>query len=171
MISIDLKFNDDELLQELRRLSMSVGERLVLLGELIGLEVISYLRSLTTNSRPPVRKGEPSRRAHPGGWADITGTLALGYRFEVLADGKKVRWSTAQAPGDDPGRINVLRASLPDAPISTVEIVFINGTEYAAALESHDGYWVLSGIEDPGGPIEPAIRRAVSIVAPEWRID
>jgi hypothetical protein len=43
--------------------------------------------------------------------------------------------------------------------------------EYAIYLEAHDGYFVLSGIMDPGGPVEKEIRRLVGMVAPEWTVE
>lgn len=108
--------------------------------ELVGSQVIAYLRSLTGNMRPPARKGEPPRSAHPGGWADITGNLALAYAYEVTQE--------------------------PDGATLTLT----NHMEYAAALEAKDGYFVLKGVADRNGPVEEEIRRIAALVAPDWEI-
>lgn len=171
MLGVEFEFAQDDFLKQMKQLQVEKTKRLALLGERIGYEVIAYLRSHTSETRPPSRPGYPERRAHPGGWADITSTLALSYRFEVRVGGRRVAWSKKQAAGSSLGALAVDRAPEPDEPASEVEIVFINGAEYAAALEAKEGYWVLSGIEQPGGPIEKAIRKAVAVVAPDWRIE
>lgn len=48
-----------------------------------GYEIIDFLKSLTGQMRPPVRKGQGPRKAHPGGWADVTRNLANAYRHAV----------------------------------------------------------------------------------------
>ena len=141
---------------------------------MVGIETVAYLRSLTDEMRPPVgarartradgsqsstlgrrqRKGrlrkdgtrgrrtgprETGRPAHPGHWADVRGTLALGYQWSV----------------DPVGSGAILTLS--------------NPVEYAAALEARDGYFVLGGVMDPGGPVEQAIERAAALVAPTWQ--
>jgi hypothetical protein len=113
-------------------------KRIELILQIVGANTVAYLRSLTTVRRPPVRKGEGERWAHPGGWADISSNLANAYAFEVRQSG--AGW----------------------------ELVLSNHMEYAAYLEAKDGYFVLSGVTEPGGPVEQAIRDAVAEVAPGW---
>lgn len=48
-----------------------------------GYEVINFFQSLTSKMRPPVKAGQGPRRAHPGGWADVTRNLANAYRHTV----------------------------------------------------------------------------------------
>lgn len=96
--------------------------------EMVGIQTIAYLRSLTDEMQPPIYKAEGERPAHPGGWADISGDLARGYGWEVY--------------GTPSGA--VLR--------------LYNMMDYAAALEAKEGYFVLSGVTDPGGPVEQALR-------------
>jgi hypothetical protein len=142
----------------------------------VGVETVTYLRSLTEEMRPPVgarqrtradgtesstlgrrqRRGrlrkdgtrgrrtgarETGRQAHPGHWADVTGQLALAYAWTVTRVG------------------------------SGVVLVLSNSAEYAAALEARDGYFVLSGVADPGGPVDLALRAAIARVAPDWRVE
>lgn len=53
-----------------------------LLGE-VGREDIEWLRSYTSETRPPLRSGDPRRRAHPGHWADRTHELNDGHYYRV----------------------------------------------------------------------------------------
>ncbi len=121
-------------------LEMDVNEKIRNLLESVGSEVIAYLRSLTGETRPPARSGGVDRKAHPGGWADVTGMLANSYGFEVLQ--QNGGW--------------VLR--------------LFNTAEYAAELEAREGFFVLSGVAEAGGPVEQAIRRVIPIVAPGWTV-
>lgn len=86
-------FNDEEALKEVNSTLEEVQKVLPLTPENVerGLEAsgfnhVAFLRSLTSQIRPPtreVRDGEGVRNAHPGGWADITGNLSAAYRFQV----------------------------------------------------------------------------------------
>lgn len=89
--------------------------------ELVGTRVVNYLRSLTESMRPPVRSGEGPRQAHPGGWADVSGQLAISYHYEVRRLGP-----------------------------TTFELILSNNAEYAEALEARDGYFVIAGVFDSG---------------------
>lgn len=109
--------------------------------EMVGIETVAYLRGYTNERRPPVRRGEPERRAHPGGWSDVTENLALAYDYEVTVT--------------------------PDH----VELAILNTMEYAAILEARDGFFVVRDVTDPGGPVEQALQRAVNVVAPDWRLE
>lgn len=89
--------------------------------ELVGIQVVNYLRSLTDSMRPPVKADEGPRQAHPGGWADVSGQLALSYHYDVRRLGP-----------------------------TTFELTISNNAEYAEALEARDGYFVISGVFDSG---------------------
>jgi hypothetical protein len=47
----------------------------------VGKEVIAYLQSYVSGSSGPARGGFGAK--HPGGWKDITGTLAKSYKYTV----------------------------------------------------------------------------------------
>lgn len=123
------------------RLKVSIQERAALAFESVGVEVIAYLRSLTDETRPPVRRGGRLRQAHPGHWADVSGQLALSYGYEV--------------------------DRLPDGG---VRLVLKNGAEYAAYLEARDGFFVLSEVADPGGPVDQALEKVLPVIAPGMRL-
>lgn len=86
-------FSDEEALKEVNSTMQEVQKALPLTPENVqrgldqaGHNHIAFLRSLTSQIRPPtreVRDGEGVRRAHPGGWADITTALSGSYRFRV----------------------------------------------------------------------------------------
>lgn len=142
---------------DLRLIESRSEEKVRVLLEMVGTEVISHLRSLTSEMRPPARipgtarttkrgKKKPARktgprRAHPGHWADITGALANAYTHEVVQD-----------------------------PAGGYALVLRNGMEYAAALDARDGYFVLRGVTDRGGPVHIALERALKIAAPGWTV-
>ena len=44
---------------------------------------VGFLQSFTAEMRPPLRKGQPPRPAHPGHWADVTGDLASSFKTRV----------------------------------------------------------------------------------------
>lgn len=83
---------------------------------------------------------EGSRRAHPGHWADRSGQLALSYASEVVEDG------------------------------DSIILVLSNSAEYAVYVEAHDGFFVLSGVLEDGGPVEQAFRAVAARLAPDWEI-
>lgn len=107
----------------------------------IGFQTIAHLRSLTDVLRPPAKTGEPWRRAHPGGWADVTSMLAASYthRVERTTDG--------------------------------VRLVLANTAGYAIYLEARDGYWVLSGAIERGGYVDRVLRSVIADVAPNWDVE
>lgn len=163
MIALQLQVEDEEFLRELAALEMDVARKLAITMDQVGWEVISYLRSLTGETRPPARPGEPSRAAHPGHWADITSNLANAYRFELRAGDTLIRWSTE-------GKAPTLEGSIPAVVAFPLELTFFNGMEYAAALEARDGYWVLREITEEGGPVVRALRTVLARIAPEVEI-
>jgi hypothetical protein len=105
-----------------------------------GRQVIDYLRSLTGEMRPPVEAGGAMRPAHPGHWADVTGALAAGYDFRV------------------------------EDTNDGVQLVLLNDVGYAVFLEAHDGFFVLKGVADAGGPVSQAMRSVVSEIMPGWEV-
>jgi hypothetical protein len=131
-------FDQTGFTEALKALEMTQQEKARLLLQQVGVETIAYLRSLTSEMRPPARAGGRTRPAHPGHWADVTGQLANSYEWEV----EEI----------DGGAALILR----------------NHAEYAAYLEAKHGYFVLSGVADPGGPVELAIRRAADAMG--WEV-
>lgn len=107
----------------------------------VGIETVAYLRSLTDEMNPPwPSRKGPERPAHPGHWSDRTGQLAAGYDAAV-----------EKIPGG-------------------ARLTLSNFAEYAVYLEARNGYFVLSGVTDPGGPVEEQLRRAVAAIAPGWTV-
>lgn len=157
-----LQVEEESFREEFASLEMEATTKLLLLLETVGWETVLYLRSHTSETRPPVRAGEPARRAHPGGWADVSGQLANGYRFELYVDGTKVVWSTE---GENPS----IQGSSRGHSGGRVSLLFLNGVDYAAELEAMDGYFVLRGVTEPGGPVRRALRSVVSDV-PGWEL-
>jgi hypothetical protein len=110
---------------------------------MVGHETIAFLRSYTEQRVPPVRAHQAARRAHPGGWSDVTGNMVNAFAFEIQ-----------------------------DGP-EQLALIFTNSMEYAAMVEARDGLFVLKGITDKGGPVDKALRRAIDAIAPgmELRYD
>jgi hypothetical protein len=106
----------------------------------VGEKVVEYLRSLTSEMRPPARAGGAERAAHPGHWADVTGELARGYRWRL------------------------------EDTFDGVQLILENDVGYAAYLEAHDGFFVLRGVADAGGPVSKAMQEVVSQLAPGWEV-
>jgi hypothetical protein len=109
--------------------------------EEVGKQVVAYLQSETAELRPPAETGGAWRHAHPGHWADDTGELARGYTYQVVLSGFEY------------------------------QLIFRNNTPYAVYVEMHEGFFVLTGIQEPGGPIDQAFDRVVPIIAPtmKWK--
>ena len=107
---------------------------------LTGEDVVKYLKSWTDERRPPASPGGPDRPAHPGHWADVTTTLREGYEGTVTRLGEGWR------------------------------LTLRNPTPYASYLEDRNGFFVLSGVADPGGPVEQALIEVAARVAPTWRV-
>jgi len=80
------------------------------------------------------------RRIHPGAWADRTGNLADHYGYQV------------------------------DHDTGVWRLVIYNSAKHAHLLEALDGYFVVRGIMDKGGPVWDALTQAVRELAPEWRV-
>jgi hypothetical protein len=138
-----------------------VSQKTVQFADAVGIETVAYLVSLTSEMRPPAGSrtyapmtrrtvspgrlaGGPiqrrlaarstlghgsARRAHPGHWADVTGQLAASYSSSARATTR--------------GAMLTLK----------------NSAAYAVELEKHDGYWVLTGVTDAGGPVDQSIAK------------
>jgi hypothetical protein len=129
------------LLDELQRdVEKDVESKLGEVADFVGKYAVEWLRGYTGQLRPPRREGEPLRPARRGGWADENGFLVSEYRYEV-----------SHARGQ-------------------VTLTLFNDADFAAELELMEGYFVLSGVTDPGGPIEDALRAALAAIAPEYEI-
>lgn len=129
--------------ESIAALQLDERQKLALVLQRVGIETIAYLRSLTTEMRPPARRfpGAPlggMRRAHPGHWADVSSQLALAYSWEV------------EERGDE------------------VVLALRNSAEHAVFVEARDGFFVLSGVADAGGPVEQALRKVIPEIAPGW---
>lgn len=173
MLEMIFQVEEEGFLAELAATEMDVALKLALTMDQVGWEVISFLRSLGSETRPPARPGEPDRRAHPGGWADITGNLANAYRFELYAGGEMIRW-VAEAPMlSERGQAApvTVQGAIPARVRFPLELRFLNGMEYAAYLEARDGYWVLREITGKGGPVAKALRTVIRRIAPDARIE
>ena len=97
-------FNDEQLVQMVRReLAAAIEAGLPLTDRTIvnaldaaGFKYVKWLLRKTGGTQPPVRAGEGPRTARQGGWADVTGNLASGYRHRV--DGRMVRSHAGLGP-------------------------------------------------------------------------
>lgn len=128
-----LTVHQQDVIEQLSQTSMAFEDIAYRILQMVGDATIAYLRSYTSEMRPPARSGDTKERpAHPGHWADDTGALAGAYRYEVQRRGGEVR------------------------------LVLLNDMEYAIYLEVRDGFFVLSGVTDPGGPVENALRQALA---------
>lgn len=143
-------------------IEMSMGERVQTILRLIGVEVRVYLQSYTSKRNPPryrkkytygdsgerlkklykyeQRALQPDRPAHPGAWSDVSKELMEGYYVQVKKN--DVDW----------------------------ELVIGNRSSHAVYVEAKDGYFVVTGIMDPGGPVDRAIRRAFKLMGATWKI-
>jgi len=107
----------------------------------IGRRVVAKLQSHTQERRPPARRGGANRYAHPGHWADVTGALASQFGYKVdRARGK-----------------------------NTLTIYNTDREGYGAILEQREGFFVLRGIDQPGGLVDQIMRQVVREVT-TWTI-
>lgn len=130
-----------EVRQAVRDLERPLFAKLRVLLRRVGQRTVRYLRSYTGEYRPAAQEGDPTRPEHPGGWADITGRLRKGYRQSVRQ---------YRARGE-------------------IVLALKNDVWYAHILEVRDGFWVLQGVAEPGGPVEVAIRDAIAELAPDMK--
>jgi hypothetical protein len=121
-------------------LAVAEREKIRLVLESVGAETIAHLKSITDERRPPARGTLGERFAHPGHWADVTGVLANSYGWEIQ-------------PTENGWRL-----------------ILSNTAEYAIHLEARHGFFVLTGVADPGGPVEEALKDVASKIAPSWSV-
>lgn len=165
-------FDDAQWQREWRELHMDSRVKAALLLETAGVEAVSYLRSLTSDTQPPARGGGNPRRAHPGGWADVTGQLAASYFYEVRVGGRRISWSVPQAEGAEPGQqqgVEQQGGIPPTLPPGKLELVLANSAEYARALEAKDGYYVLTGVTEEAAPLRRALVATATALGFELR--
>jgi hypothetical protein len=127
------------LAESFAEIEASTYDKALLMLRETGELTVEYLKSETSERRPPYYAGGPWRLAHPGHWADRSETLRDAYRYTVEIAPPKLNMIN-----DDPGG-------------------------YGALLEKRVGFFVLSGVTDPGGPLEKALQRAMGVVAPDWQ--
>jgi hypothetical protein len=126
----------------IKGLAVTQRERARLVLESVNVEIVAWLKSHTDKRRPPVRyRGAwtGERPAHPGGWADISTLLVNSYSGKVTEVPNGARLTLA------------------------------NTAEYAVYLEARDGFFVLSGVLEPGGEFERAMIEIIRAVAPGWK--
>ena len=140
-----------------KRIYQSLDKKVFIVLSTVRDEILEYLQSYIGELRPPERKvkhfgGNPEapRPAHPGHWADISKNLKEGYRAEVERDANgqwqlKI-WNEAKDP---------------------------KGNDIAPFVEARAGYFVVSGIMDPDGPVRHAIFEAFRRFTgdPTFRLD
>lgn len=150
MISFTTKIDEASVKQAMEESTVYYGSLMVGMLTMYGFNSVAFLRSLTNEQRPPAKKGEGPRWAHPGHWADISSHLALSYGFTVQ---------------DGSGRVirePVLSVTGARAPFT---LDLFNSSEYAIYLEKRHGFWVLSGYTDPGAAGEKVLREAINAVS------
>lgn len=140
MTDIRYQCTTEGVLEAVEELEKTTLDKMRPLITAVGFETVAFLRSLTQEMRPPLRKGENPRPAHPGHWADRTGHLARSYRSE-REDGR-----------------------------DSITLVLQNDAGYAEELENRDGYWVLKGVAERDGPVMKALIMLVERIAPSWEI-
>jgi hypothetical protein len=116
---------------DFRSLELPFLDALEILLDHVGASVVEYLRSYTNEWRPPERGGTTRRRAHPGHWADITHDLEAGYHYKIERNAEGVT------------------------------LALLNDSGHAIYVEAMDGFYVLKGVTDKGGPVEQAIRTMI----------
>jgi len=57
------------------------GQLISWILEATGRLEVNFLRAYTGEMRPPAKLGEGLRKAHPGGWSDVSGRTNNGYRI------------------------------------------------------------------------------------------
>jgi len=121
---LSLSVNNDEFRAKLKRTLSDRLERGKRVVKLTATEVVNHATSLTGETRPPAKSGEGPRKAHPGGWADITGNLAISIQV---------------------GDITVTRTKVKASFGVKAEASAV--MEYAEVLDQRDGIDVLGGAD------------------------
>jgi len=84
-------------------------------------------------------RNKRGREKHPGGWGDKTFKLRDSFFYEVQHE-RPGLWL----------------------------LIIGNTAPHAHLVEAVDGIFVVRGVAEPGGPVDQALRQAVSEIAPEW---
>jgi hypothetical protein len=141
MSMLRLSIQHGDYVRRIAAVQMDTVEKITLVLEQVGIETIAYLRSLTNEIRPPVKEGDAERRAHPGHWADRSGQLAGAYSWEIERRGR-----------------------------TEMALIFRNTAEHAMWLEVKEGFFVLHGVTEPGGPVQQALKKVIPQIAPGWTV-
>lgn len=107
-----------EFREKLKTHEKDVIKRAEMLGQVVAREIVKHALTLTSNTKPGVKKGQGPRRTYPGGWADVTTQLANSITGRVKKYG------------------------------FLVEIIVEAAAEYARALNEKEGYEVLGGVDE-----------------------
>lgn len=130
--------------ERMRRIQQEGVERLIAVLDRVGERTVEILRSYdgSLGPRPPKkgRRRQDHRPRHPGGWSDVTGRLARSYAYQVMRVG------------------------------SGVALTILNTDQKATLVEAKDGYFVVSGVTEAGGPVDRALREAIAELAPGWEM-
>lgn len=144
MIVAGVKIDTRALEVRLRKLQRESEAQLVAVLHRVGQRTIEILQGYAFDMEArPVKKGRKrldTRPRHPGGWADKSGKLAESYGYEVVA----VR--------------------------NGVALTILNTDRKATLIEARDGYFVVSGVTEAGGPVDRALREAIAELAPGWEM-
>ena len=138
---LTLSVRKPDVQKALQELVATTEQKIKLVMEAVAVETIAYLKSFQADRKPPHKTVPPPPGPyHPGGWRDITSQLVNSYGWEIN-------------------------------PIDGgVRLVLKNDAEYAVYLEHRDGFFVLSGVTDPGGPVEQALIEVCAQIAPEFQV-
>jgi len=137
-----------DLRQFIKNIEQSTDQTVQDILEFVRVDMLRYLKDYTDVMRPPDFRvsyygGDPKapRPAHPGGWANISKELMKGYKAEV----------TRNAVGNH---------------VLTIR----NDSPAAVFVEAKEGFFVVTGIMEPGGPVDWSLRRAIKRLAPGWKV-
>jgi hypothetical protein len=136
-----------EFRREVERERRRDAQNAVRVLNLVGKRTVEYLQSEIGVDAPPAHtsrakwdRRKAGRPAHPGGWADRSGRLSDGYGYRIVI--------TPAGPG----------------------LELYNDAAHAHLVEAMDGFFVLTGVTESGGPVDRALRLAIREVAPHWKI-
>lgn len=138
----------------IKRLEESMESTIELVLNVVLQDMLTFLKGYTNVIRPPDYRvsyygGDPKawRPAHPGGWADISRNLVTHYKGEVYKTAKG-NWSM----------------------LLWNDAVTEKGENLAMMVEAHAGFFVLTGLFQPGGVVEWTLARAIRRLAPGWQL-
>lgn len=102
--------------------------------------LLKYVKSYTNQLAPPDSQHRNVRHTHPGGWADVSHDLQDKYFSSVQLEGNA--WT----------------------------MTIGNNSAHAVYVEARDGFLVVHGLTEVGGPVEQAIRRAARLANKGWKV-